>query len=72
LRPELRYVGLGIELIAPLLVGLFGGYWLDGKFGTAPWLLITGTVLGFAAGFLHFFRAVLPRKERGGDEGNGS
>jgi F0F1-type ATP synthase assembly protein I len=72
LRQGLRHLGLGVELIAPLLAGLFGGYWLDGKLGTSPWFLITGTVLGFAAGFLNFFRAVLPRKGRDGDEGNGS
>ena len=35
-------------IIAPLL-GAFIGRWLDGRFGTAPWLLIVGLALGFAA-----------------------
>jgi len=35
-------------IIAPLL-GAYIGRWLDGRFGTTPWLLIVGLVLGFAA-----------------------
>lgn len=58
-----RFVGLGFEIVVPILVGTFGGRWLDGKLGTGPWLLLVGTVLGIAAGFLNFFSAVLPRRE---------
>lgn len=36
-------------LIAAPLVGFFAGRWADGKFGTAPWLMIAGIGLGFAA-----------------------
>jgi ATP synthase protein I len=68
----LRFVGVGFELVVPLLVGVYGGYKLDGWLGTEPWLLIVGSVLGMAAGFLNFFRAVLPRKGGRTGEGNGS
>jgi F0F1-type ATP synthase assembly protein I len=37
-------------LVAAPLVGLFGGKWLDSKFGTEPYLMIGGVVLGFVAG----------------------
>ena len=39
-------LGAGIEM--GLTVGLMtlGGWWLDGKLGTSPWLLITGALLG--------------------------
>ncbi len=60
------YVGLGMELAVPLLVGIFLGRWLDRRLGTEPWLLIVGAVLGMAAGFLQFFRTVLPPKGPGG------
>ena len=57
-RTALSYVGLGFEIVVPLLLGLFGGRWLDRKLDTEPWLLIAGAVLGMGAGFVNFLRAV--------------
>lgn len=39
-------VTLGFEMAVP--IALFGlvGYWLDGKFGSAPWYLLGGCGLG--------------------------
>jgi F0F1-type ATP synthase assembly protein I len=34
------------------------GWWLDGRFHSAPWLLVTGAVLGITVGFYLFFRAL--------------
>ena len=63
-RPEgpapIRFVGVGVELVAPLLVGVFGGRWLDRRFGTEPWLLLVGAVLGAVAGMINLFRRGLP------------
>jgi len=63
-RPEsptpLQLVGLGFELAAPLLAGLFGGRWLDGRLGTRPWLVLAGAVAGAAAGMWNFYRRVVP------------
>jgi F0F1-type ATP synthase assembly protein I len=53
------YLSLGVEFTASILVCLFAGRWLDAKLGTTPYLLLAGTMLGAAAGFIHFFRAVL-------------
>jgi F0F1-type ATP synthase assembly protein I len=53
-------VGLGIELVVPLLAGLIGGRWLDARFGTRPWLVLAGAVAGAAAGMWTFFRRVVP------------
>jgi F0F1-type ATP synthase assembly protein I len=39
-------------------VGAFIGYYLDGKLGTFPWLLIVFLFVGVAAGFLSLFRVV--------------
>lgn len=36
-------------LIVSPLVGFFIGSWLDRRFGTSPWLVLIGLVLGFAA-----------------------
>jgi F0F1-type ATP synthase assembly protein I len=71
-RPEepspLRFLGLGFELVAPLLVGLFGGQWLDRRLGTAPWLLLVGVALGAAAAGLSLYRRIQP-PDGSGSEG---
>ncbi|MCE9594758.1 MAG: AtpZ/AtpI family protein [Planctomycetes bacterium] len=53
-----RYAGLGIQyaLTVALLTGI--GWWLDVKWGTTPWCLVVGAVLGSVAGFVNLVRAV--------------
>ena len=63
-----QFVGLGFELVVPLLLGLFGGQWLDRRYGTAPWLLLAGVILGAVVGFLNLYRRVVPPKGSGGGE----
>lgn len=41
---------IGLELVLSVMLGLFGGRWLDGKLGTGPWLAIIGFGFGVAAG----------------------
>ncbi|MGO4889150.1 AtpZ/AtpI family protein [Anaerobacillus sp. MEB173] len=45
-------------LVGPVLVGVFGGRWLDQYFGTEPWLLITGIFVGLAAGIYGIVRFI--------------
>jgi ATP synthase protein I len=42
-------------------VGVFTGLglWLDGKYGTSPWLTMLGATLGMTGGFISFFKTVL-------------
>ena len=42
--------GVGVELIAAILLLGLAGRWLDGRAGTEPWLMIAGGGLGFAVG----------------------
>lgn len=61
----MRFIGIGFELIAPVLAGMFIGYKLDAWLGTKPWLFLLLVLMGIAAGYLNFFRQVLPsRKNR--------
>jgi F0F1-type ATP synthase assembly protein I len=46
-----NHAQIGLELAAAVLVGFWGGWWLDAKLGTAPWLMLLGAGLGLAAGF---------------------
>lgn len=49
---------LGLEFALSVLVGLFGGRWLDGWLGTGPWLSVCGFGFGVAAGFRALWRAL--------------
>ncbi len=61
-RPDLRRLSelasLGLILPSSIAVGLFIGYFLDRWLGTAPWLLLSFTVLGIVSGLLSLFRAL--------------
>lgn len=63
---------LGIVLGASVLLGLLGGQFLDGRFGTTPLFMILGTTLGLAGGMLgivrlaKFFLAAANKKPPGG------
>ena len=49
---------IGIEFAVAVIAGLLGGMWLDGKAGSAPWLMILGLCLGFATGMRGVWRHV--------------
>lgn len=42
---------VGLELALAVVVGWAVGYWLDGRFGTDPWLMLLFLCFGIAAGF---------------------
>ena len=41
---------VGLEIAVALTIGYFGGNYLDGKFGSTPWLTWIGFVVGIGAG----------------------
>ncbi|MCL6448675.1 MAG: AtpZ/AtpI family protein [Armatimonadetes bacterium] len=49
---------VSFQLAVPILLGVFGGRYLDERFGTQPWLMITGLFLGLAAGVTGVVRVV--------------
>lgn len=52
-----RLSTVGIELALSIALGFFGGRWLDGKFGTEPWIQWIGFGFGLAAGFKSLIQA---------------
>jgi ATP synthase protein I len=50
-----RFATAGLELALAIVVGFFGGGWLDGRFGTKPYLAYFGLLLGIIAGFRNLF-----------------
>lgn len=43
------YLGLGIQLGATMVFFVLGGYFLDERLGTKPWLSLLGAGLGMAS-----------------------
>ena len=48
-RPQGAVYQGAFEAVIALLIAVGFGYWLDGYFDTAPWLLLIGTAIGFAS-----------------------
>ena len=55
-REAAKASAIGIQFVVSIALGALGGKWLDGKFGTAPWLLLTGVVFGSIAAFRDLYR----------------
>jgi hypothetical protein len=53
MKDEYKAVGswstLGLEIVLSIMFGFFGGRWLDGKFGTDPYLAVAGFFFGCGA-----------------------
>jgi ATP synthase protein I len=48
-RVASRFVAVGLEMGLALLIGVFGGKYLDEQFGTKPWFFIFGFIIGLGA-----------------------
>lgn len=53
------YLNLGWTFVAAVGLGCLLGWWLDTRLGTAPWLLVAGSMLGMTAAFVTFFKTVI-------------
>jgi ATP synthase protein I len=49
------------SLIGAILLLGGGGYWLDGRLGTSPWMTVGGLLLGIVVGFYELIKATRPR-----------
>ncbi len=58
------YLGMGLQIAAAM--SAFGalGWWLDGKYGTTPWLLAAGVVLGATGGMISVVRTTIQLGKR--------
>jgi F0F1-type ATP synthase assembly protein I len=52
-----RLAGIGFEFIVAVLLLGGVGWFLDGRLGTNPWLLLAGLGIGFALGLYLLVRA---------------
>jgi F0F1-type ATP synthase assembly protein I len=54
-----RYSGVGLELAGAMAGLAFIGYWIDGRFGTQPWGILGGVVIGLVGGLYNLVRESL-------------
>ena len=60
-RPTLKgteFIGLGIEMVVPIVLLMYVGYRLDKWLGSKPWMFLLGAFLGIAVGFYGMFKRV--------------
>ncbi len=50
-----NYANIGYYLITPLLIGVFLGLYLDGRFGTS-YLVVIGIIIGSIGSFYNLFK----------------
>ncbi|EEK70579.1 hypothetical protein bcere0007_49580 [Bacillus mycoides] len=50
--------GILAQLVGSILIGIFGGQWIDNKVGTFPLFLIIGLLLGLGTGVYAMIRLI--------------
>ena len=56
----LALLGVGFYVSAAIILGVVAGRWLDGKFGSGPFWVIVGLVLGVVAAFYGVYAMLRP------------
>ena len=72
-----RYSGVGLELAGATAGLALVGYWIDKRFGTSPWGILGGVVIGLVGGLYNLIKesieavqeAEAEDKDRGNDAG---
>lgn len=59
IRQAAPFLGAAWTLTAAVLLGVLGGRWLDGRWGTRPWLTLLGTLTGLIVGLYEVARIAL-------------
>ncbi len=64
--------GIGFELVGAVVGLTLIGYWWDRHFGSSPWGLLTGAILGLIGGMYNLIRQSLSAFKKEGDGGEKS
>lgn len=63
-----QITAISMELVVLAVLG----FWLDSMWGTDPWLLVSGALIGFAVGMMHLFQIVKQQSNQQQKHGNES
>jgi F0F1-type ATP synthase assembly protein I len=63
---------VGLELAGATAGLALLGYWIDGKYGTAPWGILGGVIIGIVGGLYNLVRESMAaaREARSEDDAN--
>jgi ATP synthase protein I len=64
----LQLLGVGWYVALCLLAGIFGGLWLDNRFGSRPLFTLLGLVGGIVLAFYGMYRMIAPLVRRDDDD----
>ena len=53
------YLGVGLQFALSIVLFVYLGQWLDRRFGTEPWLLLLGLLLGAGGSFYSIYRKLM-------------
>jgi len=71
-QAALRFIGVGWFIGICIVLGVWGGLWLDNKFGTTPIFIIVGLLVGLTIAFYGVYRMIKPllynKKNNGKDD----
>lgn len=70
-KDQLEIASLGTEFALTEIIGAAVGYWLDKKFGTLPWCLVGGVILGFALGLIRIVQVARQASRKETKHGRG-
>ena len=55
---------IGMEMAITVLLGYYGGKYLDGRFATGPWFLLAGVLIGLAVRVVGVYKTLMGFFER--------
>jgi ATP synthase protein I len=70
-QAPLQLVGIGWFIAICIIIGIWGGVWLDGKTGTSPLFTVVGIILGVAVAFYGVYRMIMPNISKKQGKGKG-
>jgi len=62
-----RYSSIGIELGISVVIGVLGGWWVDGQLDSSPWGLLIGMALGITAAIRSISRTLRQLSQEEGE-----
>lgn len=69
LAAALRLLGVGWYVGVCIVLGVWGGLWLDDRLNTQPIFVIVGLILGVVIAFYGLYRMVLPNLNKKQNKG---
>ena len=58
------YAGLGLQLLATILIFLYAGQWLDRRMGAGGIVTVVSVLVGFGAAFYSIYRRLMADQRR--------